>query len=164
MISIIVAIDNNGAIGKDGDLLCHMPADLKHFKEVTMGHPIVMGSRTYMSFPRRPLPGRRNIVVSRDPHKQLEGAEMFSSLEEALAATKDKNCFVIGGGSVYEQVMQMGVVERICLTQIHHSFDEADTFFPKIDPTLWQMTEQEEHEADEKNPYPYTYITLTKIK
>lgn len=163
MINLIVAIDENGAIGRQGDLLCHMSADLRHFKDLTMGHPIIMGSKTYLSFPRRPLPGRENIVITRDSNKHLEGATMVGSLEEALrVAGIDNEPFVIGGGSIYALAMQQNVVDRLYITHIHHHFEDADTFFPAIDPTLWQAVFTESHPADDKNPYPYTYITYQR--
>ncbi len=168
MISIIVAIAENYAIGKKGDLLCHMPADLKHFKEITSGQTVLMGERTFFSLPKHPLPNRRNIVLTDVPGKTFEGAEAVYSINELMEKLKDESlklkeedeAFVIGGGMVYRQMMPLA--DKLYITHIHHSWEDADTFFPEIDPALWEQTSAERHEADDKNPYAYTFCTYNR--
>ena len=156
MISIIVAIAENYAIGKKGDLLCHMPADLKHFKEITSGKTVLMGERTFFSLPKHPLPNRRNIVLTDVPGKTFEGAEAVYSLDEAVHAIQsNEEAFVIGGGMVYRQMMERA--DKLYITHIHHSWSDADTFFPEIDPKIWKQLSAERHPANEKNPYDYTF-------
>jgi len=157
MISIIVAIAENYAIGKKGDLLCHMPADLKHFKEITSGHTVMMGERTFLSLPKHPLPNRRNIVLTDVKGKTFEGAETVYSMEELRAKSEElrEEAFVIGGGMVYKQAMAFA--DKLYITHIHHSWPDADTFFPEIDPAIWKQLSAERHEADENNPYDYTF-------
>lgn len=161
MISVIVAISEENAIGKKGDLLCHMPADLKHFKETTSGHTVVMGERTFYSLPKHPLPNRRNIVLTDVAGKQIEGAEVVYSISEAQAAVAgEEEAFIIGGGMVYRQFVP--IADKLYITHIHHSFDGADTFFPEIDSCVWRQVSAERFEADEKNPYPYTFAEYVR--
>ena len=156
MISIIVAIAENYAIGKKGDLLCHMPSDLKHFKEITSGRTVLMGERTFLSLPKHPLPNRRNIVLTDVKGKTFEGAETVYSLDELVAkVSNDEEAFVIGGGMVYRQMMERA--DKLYITHIHHSWDDADTVFPEIDPKIWKQLSAERHSADDKNPYDYTF-------
>ena len=156
MISIIVAIAENYAIGKKGDLMCHMPADLKHFKEVTSGHTVMMGERTFLSLPKHPLPNRRNIVLTDVRGKTFEGAETVYSIDEMVQLVNgDEEAFVIGGGMVYRQMMERA--DKLYITHIHHSWADADTFFPEIDPKIWKQLSAERHSADENNPYDYTF-------
>lgn len=157
----IVVIDERGAIGNKGGLLCHLPADLKHFKTITMGHSIVMGRHTLESFPKGPLPGRQNIVISRNPDYAPPGVTMAHSIPGAIdAATMPGPVFVIGGAQVYAATFPM--VDTLYLTRIHHTFDEADAHFPHINPDEWTEVEREHHEPDERNHYPYTFITLKR--
>jgi dihydrofolate reductase len=161
MVSLIVAIAENYAIGKKGDLLCHLPNDLKHFKQVTSGKTVLMGERTFFSLPRHPLPNRRNIVITDQAGKTFEGAEAAYSIPEALALVRpDEEAFVIGGGMIYRQMMPL--CDKLYITHIHHSWEDADTFFPVIDPQVWQQTAAERHEADETNPYAYTFAEYKK--
>ncbi|MCQ2341041.1 MAG: dihydrofolate reductase [Paludibacteraceae bacterium] len=160
MISIIVAISENNAIGRKGDLLCHMPADLKHFKQITSGHPVLMGERTYLSLPNRPLPNRRNIVLTDNPAFQAEGVEIVHSIPEAMELMHDEEFFIIGGGMVYRQFFHLA--DKLYITHIHHSWDDADTFFPEITEQEWQAVNQERHNADDKNPYDYTFTEYIK--
>ena len=161
MISIIVAIAENYAIGKNGDLLCHLPADLKHFKEITTGCTVLMGERTFFSLPKHPLPNRRNIVLTDVAGKTFEGAEAVYSLDELVAkVSPEEEAFVIGGGMVYRQMMPRA--DKLYITHIHHSWKDADTFFPEINESEWQLATSERHEADEKNPYAYTFCTYNK--
>ena len=159
-ISIIVAIADNLAIGQDLQLLCHMPADLKRFKALTTGHTIIMGRKTYESLPHA-LPNRTNVVLSSQPKELFPGCEVYTSLPEALAQCQaEEEVFIIGGGQVYQQAIQLA--DRLYITRIHHLFDKANIFFPAFDATEWDEVEREEHEADEKNPYPYTYINYRR--
>jgi dihydrofolate reductase len=161
MISIIVAIAENYAIGKKGDLLCHLPADLKHFKEITSGKTVMMGERTFYSLPKHPLPNRRNIVLTDVHGKTFEGAEAVYSIEELVKSIKPKansqeeEAFVIGGGMVYRQMMPLA--DKLYITHIHHSWEDADTFFPEIKESEWKLLNAEKHYADEKNPYDFTF-------
>ena len=161
MISIIVAIAENYAIGKKGDLLCHLPADLKHFKEITSGKTVLMGERTFYSLPKHPLPNRRNIVLTDVQGKTFEGAEAVYSLEELCAKVQgEEEAFVIGGGMVYRQMMP--IADKLYITHIHHSWEDADTFFPEIKEDEWKLIRSEEHKADEKNPYDFTFCTYNR--
>jgi len=166
MISIIVAIAENYAIGKKGDLLCHLPADLKHFKEITSGKTVLMGERTFFSLPKHPLPNRRNIVLTDVPGKTFEGAEAVYSIPEMmerLRVTGDglqDEAFVIGGGMVYRQMMPLA--DKLYITHIHHSWEDADTFFPEIKDNEWALESAEKHYADENNPYDFTFCTYNR--
>ena len=159
-IQAIVAIDENGAIGRQGQLLCHLPADMKHFKEVTMGHSIVMGRKTFESFPRRPLPGRQNIVITRNPQWQYPGVTVAHSVEDAIAAAETANVFIIGGADVYKQTLPL--VEVLHLTVIHARWASADTYFPTLDMKEWQEVEREHHTSDHRNAYEFDFITLKR--
>lgn len=156
-ITIIVAIAENNAIGKNNDLLWHISGDLKRFKEITTDHTIIMGRRTYLSLPRRPLPNRRSVVISDIPKECIEGVEVVSSIEDALkVADKEKENFIIGGGMVYKQFLPLA--NKIYLTVVHKNY-EADVFFPEIDYGVWEITEKEEHL--EHDP-PFSYLTLVR--
>lgn len=158
MISIIVAIAENYAIGKKGDLLCHMPADLKHFKDITSGKTVMMGERTFFSLPKHPLPNRRNIVLTDVAGKTFEGAEAVYSIDEMVKCIQgEEEAFVLGGGMVYRQMMPL--TDKLYITHIHHSWEDADTFFPEIKESEWKLLNAEHHFADEKNPYNYTFAT-----
>lgn len=159
-IEAIVAIDENGAIGRQGDLLCHLPADMRHFKQVTMGHSIVMGRKTFESFPRRPLPGRQNIVITRNTAWQYPGVTVVHSLDEAIAAAQTETVFVIGGAQVYEQALPL--VDVLHLTVIHARWADADVFFPAIDMTQWQEVERVHHASDHRNAYEFDFVTLKR--
>lgn len=163
-LHLIVAIADNGAIGLNGDMPWgrNLPADLRHFKETTMGHPIVMGRKTYESLPKRPLPGRTNVVVTRNKEYSAEGAMVVHSLEEALESVEGEKLFLIGGGELYHQGIELADVLHITL--VHHTWKEADTFFPNIDLDVWQCVENERHEADERNKYPYSFTRWVRRK
>ncbi len=182
-MNIIVAIDEQNAIGKGGDLLCHLPADLKHFKSLTTGHTVVMGSRTYMSLPRRPLPNRRNIVLTRQDANLFEGAEVVRTVEDILRLENlnnqrsqnnqsdlknpntpiaiDNEVFIIGGGQVYVQLLPYA--DKLYITRIHHTFADADTFFPAIDLTRWHLDGSETFPADDKNLYAFSFEEYERI-
>lgn len=161
MINLIVAIAENNAIGKNGDLLCHLPNDLKHFKEITNGATVVMGKNTFFSLPRHPLPNRRNIVLTRDTNFSYENTDVAHSINDVYdMISTDEKVFIIGGGNVYEQFMNR--VDKLYITHIHYSWANADTFFPTIDPATWQCVSAERHNADERHEYAYTFAEYTK--
>jgi dihydrofolate reductase len=160
MISIIVAIAENWAIGKNNDLLWHFPEDLKRFKQITSGHPVIMGKRTFESLPRRPLPNRRNIVITDVPGEVIEGCEMAYSIAGAVAlCNPQEESFIIGGASVYRQFLPLA--DRLYLTRVHRTF-EADVFFPEIDFTQWTLVSKEDFERDERNGFPYSNETYDR--
>jgi len=154
-ISVIVAIAENNAIGKDNKLLWHLSEDLKRFKRITSGHTVIMGRNTYLSLPKGALPNRRNIVISDIANETFTGCEMANSIEEVIKMTaSDGECFIIGGGMIYRQFLPLA--SRLYLTRVMHSF-EADTYFPDIDLSQWEASEVESVEADEKNEFPHTF-------
>lgn len=160
-LSAIVVMADDGAIGRDGGLLCHLPADLRHFKELTMGHSIVMGRRTFESFPKGALPGRQNIVITRNRHYHPQGVTVVHSVSEALAAaTLPGDVFIIGGAQIYAATFQQ--VETLYMTRLHATFDGADAFFPTIDPDEWQVLDCECNMPDERNHYAYDFVTLRR--
>lgn len=153
MISLIAAVDENYGIGKNNQLLCHLPADLKYFKNMTMGKPIIMGRKTFESI-GKPLPGRCNIVISRHGVK-MDGLFNVNSLTSALAVpTESDEIMVIGGATIYQQAMPYA--SRIYLTKIHHQF-EPDVYFPAFDKTGWNCIETTFRPKDEKNEYDLTF-------
>lgn len=158
-INLIVAIDEKNGIGKNNLLPWHLPADLKHFKTVTTGHPIIMGRKTFDSI-GKVLPNRRNIVISRQSGLVIPGAELCSSLNNAIELCKDENdVFVIGGAQIFEQALPLANV--LFLTIIHEDFD-ADVFFPVINMNEWTEQEKILHQPDEKNLYSYSFIKYKK--
>lgn len=160
-ISIIVAIAENHAIGKDNKLLWHISEDLKRFRKLTTGHTLIMGRNTFLSLPNGPLPDRRHIVISDIAGESFSGCEMAGSIEEAIElAGQNDECFVIGGGMVYAQFLP--VAGKLYLTRVHHRF-EADTFFPEIDFDQWETGLTETIPAGGKNDYPHTYTEYTRI-
>ena len=180
MISIIVAISEENAIGKQGGLLCHLPNDLKHFKTVTSGSTVIMGERTFLSLPinkttgTHALPNRRNIVITDNKEHTYDGAEMAYSIEEAIKLSTslppysstpllptNVEAFVTGGGMVYRQFMPLA--DKLYITHIDHSWSDADTFFPEIKESEWQLISAERQEADENNPYPHTFAVYTRL-
>lgn len=160
-ISIAVAVGENYAIGKNNQLLWHMPADLKFFKQTTSGHTVIMGRKTFDSV-GKPLPNRKNVVITRDTELKIEGVEVVNSLDEALAITQteEKPVFIVGGAEIYRQALPK--TDKLYLTTIHHNFD-ADTFFPSINRSEWKVISSETHKADEKNKYNYTFEVLERI-
>lgn len=158
-ISIIVAIAENFAIGKNNDLLFHLPNDLKRFKEITSGHSLIMGRNTLLSLPKWPLPNRRHIVITDKENDVFEGCEIVYSIEEAIEKVKDENeAFVIGGGMVYRQFYP--IAGKLYLTVVHKPFD-ADIYFPEIDYSKWKETSREDL-YDEKNDFNYSYLNLER--
>ena len=159
-IHAIVAVASDWAIGRQGDLLCHLPADMKHFKEVTMGNSIVMGRKTFESFPRRPLPGRQNIVITRNAEWQYPGVTVVHGLEDAIAAAETDTVFIIGGAQVYEQALPL--VDVLHLTQIHARWASADVYFPALNMDEWQEVSREHRASDHRNAYEFDFITLKR--
>lgn len=162
MTTIVVAMGEKNEIGFENQLLWHLPKDLKHFKDLTSGHPIIMGRKTYESI-GKPLPNRTNIVVSRQKDWFEEGILIVGSIKEAVKFAKkiDEEVFIIGGGNIYEQTMD--VVDRLEVTLVKADL-EADTYFPKIDPKVWKKVDEVCHEKDEKNQYDFCFQTYEKIK
>ncbi len=159
IISIVVAIAENNAIGKANKLLWHLPADLKHFKTITTGHPVIMGRKTYDSV-GKPLPNRRNIVITRDTTLRLPGVEVVNTLDAAIVLCEGaEEVFIVGGAEIYK--MAMPLTDRIYLTIVRAVFD-ADTFFPPIPAAEWEETARESHGPDEKNALGYTFSTLLR--
>ncbi|MBT3208670.1 MAG: dihydrofolate reductase [Bacteroidetes bacterium] len=155
-ISIIVAAAENNAIGKDNKLLCYIFDDLKRFKQLTTGHKILMGKKTYESLPKGALPNRTNIVITDSANEKIEGCVMAYSITEAIELCDDtKENFIIGGGSIYSQFMEHA--NKLYITRIHKSFD-ADTFFPEINHNDWNLCSTESYEASEKNECDYSYL------
>ena len=161
MVTIIAAIAKNNALGKDNDLIWHLPADLKRFKKVTSGHHILMGRNTFESI-GKPLPNRTTIIITRNKNYFKEGCLIANSIEEAIDLVEnDDDIFIIGGAQIYKETIEKNLVDRLDITQVHHEF-EADVFFPKIDLNIWEETNREDLEADEKNKYNYSFITYKK--
>jgi dihydrofolate reductase len=159
LLSLVAAAGSHNELGKDGAMPWHLPADLRHFKSLTLGKPVLMGRKTLVAI-GRPLPERRNIVVSRDPEFRAAGCETAASLEAALAlAGAAPEVMVIGGGEIYR--VAWARARRIHLTRVHGVFD-ADTFFPEIDPAEWRETAREDHLSDAKNPFAYSFVTLER--
>ncbi len=164
MIKIImVAKASNNVIGKNNNLVWHLPADLKFFKATTKGHTLIMGRKTFESL-ANPLPQRDSWIVTRNKDYRCEGATVFHSLESALAAGKKKGLetvFILGGGEIYRQSMELA--DKMIITEVHHNFD-GDTYFPEIAKEIWQEVSREEHKADEKNKYDYAFVRYERRK
>ena len=161
MITIIVAMGKNREIGADNQLLWYLPKDLKHFKELTSGHPIIMGRKTYESI-GKPLPNRTNIVISRKNDWFEEGILIVGSIKEAIKFAKkiDEKIFIIGGGNIYEQTIDLA--DQLEITSVDATL-EADTYFPKIDEKIWRKTDEICHEKDEKNQFDFCFQTFERI-
>lgn len=158
-VTLLAALAENRVIGRDGGLPWRLPDDLKRFKRLTMGHPIVMGRRTWDEV-GHPLPGRRSIVLSRDPDLQLDGAEVASTLEEALGLCRDADeVFVIGGGEIYSLALPRA--DRLELT-IVHARPEGDTLFPEVDLGGWRLVAEEDHPVNERHEHPFTFRTYER--
>lgn len=162
IISLIAALAQNRVIGKNNQLPWHLPADFKHFQDITNGHPVIMGQKTYESI-GKPLPNRKNIVVTRDGAFGAPGCVIVYSLDEALKTAEgieeDEEVFFIGGASVYQQVVPL--CDRMYLTFIRASV-EGDAYFPTYDSTEWKEVSREDHKADSKNQYAYSFVTLER--
>ena len=160
--SIVVVIDENNAIGKDNDLLCHLPNDLKHFKNITLHNTIIMGRRTLQAMPNgTALPKRTNIVLTTNKDLQFKNCVMLHSLPEVWEYCKnEKEIFFIGGAQIFDAVLDD--VDKLHITRIHHIFEDADTFFPKINFNNWSLIDEEKHKADDKHLYDYTFQTFVR--
>lgn len=162
MIIIIAAIGLNNELGKDNDLIWHLPADLKRFKKVTSGHSIIMGRNTFESI-GKPLPNRRSIIITRNTSYKKEGCDVVHSLEEAINLIKDqKNAFIIGGAQIYKEAIEKQLVDQLDITKVHQNF-EADVFFPTIEQSVWEEISEETFLPDDKNQYTYSFISYKKI-
>ena len=165
-VSLIVAVSENGVIGKDNDLIWHLPKDMTFFKETTMGHHVIMGRKNFESIPHKysPLPNRTNVVITRQSDYIAEGCVVVNSVASALEIARqngDTEPFIIGGGQIYKLALGANLVDKIYLTKVHHSF-EGDTFFPELN-TDWKEMERIDHKADEKHAYAYSFLTFEKI-
>jgi dihydrofolate reductase len=164
-ISLVVAVADNLAIGREGNLLWRLPKDMQYFKEVTWGHHVLMGRKTWESIPSkyRPLPGRVNIVISRNNDFVAEGCKVVKSVEEGIEFARlsgEQELMVIGGGEIYRQTLIMA--DKIYLTKVHHTFIDADAFFPEIKKEEWLTSKSEWNMADEKNQFDFEFVTLER--
>ena len=161
MITIIAAIAKNNALGKDNDLIWHLPADLKRFKKVTSGHHILMGRNTFESI-GKPLPNRTTIIITRNKEYFKDGCLIANSIEEAIEMVENKDeIFIIGGAQIYKETIEKNLADRLDITLVHHEF-EADVFFPEIDLTIWEEAAREDFTADEKNKFDFSFVSYTK--
>ena len=163
IISLVVAAANNNAIGKENKLLWHMPNDMKYFKNVTWGMPVIMGRKTFEAL-GKPLAGRKNIILTKQNGWKTEGAVTVKSFEDAIFLGKEmdvKEMMVIGGGEIYRSTIDKA--DRIHITRIDAEFEEADTFFPAIDPAKWKLVSQKNYEADAKNKYNYSFQVWERL-
>ncbi|MBC5775042.1 dihydrofolate reductase [Pontibacter sp. KCTC 32443] len=160
MIAIVVAVAENNVIGKDNQLIWYLPADLRFFKNLTMGHPIIMGRKTYESI-GKPLPGRTTVIITRQQDFEAPGCIVVNSIDEAIAEAHklDQDIYIIGGAEIYKQALAK--TDTIYLTRVHHTFD-GDTFFPEINESDWEVASEDKHEPDEKNKCSYSFITLKR--
>ena len=158
-IAIIAALASNRVIGRGNRLPWHLPDDLRHFKRLTLGRPIIMGRRTWESLPGL-LPHRTHVVVTRDPDYRAQGAVVVRSLEEAVAAAGGEEALVVGGAQLY--ALAMPRASRLYLTLVDAQV-EGDAFFPEIDPAVWREVAREPHAADERHAYPFAFVTLERV-
>ncbi|MCM1320103.1 MAG: dihydrofolate reductase [Muribaculaceae bacterium] len=163
-MNIIVAMGSDRAIGRGGDLIWHLREDLKHFKALTMGHPVIMGRKTWESLPKGALPGRLNIVISHNPDYPTPGATLCTSIEEAIAVAQkaDSDPFIIGGGHIYAATLPHA--DHLYLTLIEGEFPDADTYFPEIDSEQFRLTESTEETTDASSGLTYRFATYERIK
>ena len=161
ILSLIAAIGKNNELGKKNALLWNLPIDMKHFRDTTRGHTVIMGQKTYASL-GKPLPNRRNIVVTRNKDFQAEEVDISHSLEETLESCKntDEEIFVIGGGEIYKQTI--GKADRLYLTHVEATFPDADAFFPKFDTNDWNVVSEESHPKDDKHAFSFTFKTYVR--
>ena len=162
MITIIAAIGSNNELGKDNDVIWHLPADLMRFKKVTTGHAIIMGRNTFESI-GKPLPNRRSIIITRNTSYTKEGCEVVHSLEDAINLIQDQeHAFIIGGAQIYNESMNKNLVDQLDITEVHQNF-EADVFFPVIKNSIWKEVSRASFSSDEKNKFNYSFITYKKL-
>lgn len=167
-LSLIVAVDEQFGIGKNNDLMWHLPADMRFFKETTTNHIVVMGRKNYESIPERfrPLPNRENVVLSRATGFQATGCHVFSSLKACLdyyATETERTVFIIGGGQIYREALTLESLDQMYITHVHHSYD-ADVFFPEIPLSDWKKTVLLEHRTDERHAVSFTICRYDKLK
>jgi dihydrofolate reductase len=163
IISAVVAMAENRVIGKNNQLPWHLPADLKHFKAITTGHPVIMGRKTYLSI-GKPLPNRTNIIITRDQTFKAPGCIVTTSIDQAIERASENNIaeiFIIGGAEIYQQLFPR--IQRIYITIVHHAF-EGDAYFPELNNNAWREINRIKYAADEKNLYDYSFVTLERIK
>lgn len=159
MVSLIVAMDNSGLIGRDGALPWRLSSDLKRFKSITMGKPVVMGRKTHESI-GRPLPGRENVIITRNRNYTAAGCTVLHSMDSMYSRFRDEpEIMIMGGSELYRQTLDQA--QRIYLTEVHAEC-EGDTRFPEFDRSAWHETEREDHNADEKNEYDYSFVILER--
>ena len=159
MITIIAAVADNNALGKNNELLWHLPNDFKRFKSITTGHYIIMGRKTFESFPK-PLPNRTHVIITRQKNYSYDGCIIVDSLQNALATcSTEKEVFIIGGGEIYKQSIE--IADKLDITKVHNTF-EADTFFPEIDLDKWNLIASEFHPKDEKHLYDFSFQTYIR--
>lgn len=166
-VSLVVAMDKQRGVGKNNDLPWHLPADMRFFKETTTGHVVVMGRKNYESIPERfrPLPNRENAVLTRNKDYQAPGCTVFHSLEECMENYKnetERTVFIIGGGEIFKQALDSGIVDEMYITHIDKSY-ECDVFFPDFDHSLWEKEQVLYHEKDEKNPANFEILKFSKL-
>ena len=162
LISIIVAVSENGVIGLNNQLIWRLPDDLKRFKQLTLGHPMIMGRKTFESI-GKPLPGRQSIIITRDENFSFEGTIVAHSLEEAVDEAKKSGAdeaFIIGGGDIYNQVQD--IADKLYITEVHTD-TEGDTFFKIQKPDLWKEIEKTHHQKDEKHVFSFDFVDLVKV-
>lgn len=159
MITIIAAVAQNNALGKNNDLLWHLPNDFKRFKAITSGHYIIMGRKTFESFPK-PLPNRTHVIISKQKNYVVENCIVVDGLENAIAiCPKNEDIFIIGGGEIYKQ--SINLADKLDLTLVHENFD-ATVFFPVIDENIWKLDSEEHHFKDEKHKFDYSFLSYSK--
>jgi dihydrofolate reductase len=161
MIIMIAAVAENNALGKNNDLLWHLPLDFKRFKEITSGHHIIMGRKTFESFPK-PLPNRTHVIITRQKDFVHEGCIVVQDIEKAIAVCPtDEDLYIIGGGEIYSQSIDLA--DQLDITRVHNSFN-ADVYFPEIDPKIWELTSEIFNPKDEKHLFDYTFQTFVRKK
>ena len=162
-ISIIAAIAENNAIGKNNKLLWRLPADMRRFKDLTTGHAVIMGRKTFESLPKGPLPNRKNVVLTTLPEAGFVNCFACESMGSALdICEKEDEIFILGGALVYRQALR--IADKMYITRVHGEFNDADTFFPVVNWDLWEEVERQEFPADAKHAYPYTFLTYVRKK
>ena len=159
-VSLIAAVADNGVIGKDNDLVWSLPDDMSFFKASTQGRHVIMGRRNYESIPHkfRPLPGRSNIVLSRNEDYKADGADLVTSLEDALSIAREaceSEAFIIGGGQIYSMALEADIIDTMYITHVHGT-PEGDAFFPEFDPSNWTLTVLDDHPSDERHDFSFT--------
>ena len=160
-LSVIVAADRGGAIGLRGGMLWHLPGDLRRFKAITTGKAVVMGRKTFESLPNGALPNRKNIVLTHNTSLSWPNVTVVHTLDEIpIQDTTEDEIFIMGGATLYNETIK--IADTLYITHIHHTFDDADTFFPTINPSEWEIANSQEMPADEKHAYPYTFVTYTR--